>query len=288
MRLGEKIKRRRKEIGMTQIDLAEGICTQAMVSRLEKQKVRPSRDLMEKLADRMDTPMSFFYGEDSLETRHSQVSQLCKMVRQHLDRREYDSVAYLVETNHELIARSVGDDKLFFEWIKGLLYTHRDGDYKKALNHLISIEEGTKKGELRVEIIDSIGNQYQRIDEYKKAEEYYQKGFESFSEWMGHEKKAKLLLNYSLCLSKQEKNRESLEKVLQGLELLIQNNTLFLLGDFFYQKGYCLEHLDQVRQAVESYKKAAFIFDIQQNERFVTMANLAIDELVETEVEQNG
>ncbi|WP_208559501.1 helix-turn-helix domain-containing protein [Marinilactibacillus kalidii] len=287
MRLGEKIKRRRKEIGMTQIDLAEGICTQAMVSRLEKQKVRPSRDLMEKLADRMDTPMSFFYGEDSLETRHSQVSQLCRMIRQHLDRREYDSVAYLVETNHELIARSIGDDKVFFEWIKGLLYTHRDGDNKKALNHLIAIEEGTKKGELRVEIIDSIGNQYQRIHDYKKAEEYYQNGFESFSEWMGHEKKAKLLLNYSLCLSKQEKFRESLEKTLQGLELLIENNTLFLLGDFFYQKGYCLEHLEQLSQAMESYKKAAFIFEIQQNERFVTMANLAMDKLDEVKVEQN-
>lgn len=285
MRLGEKIKRRRKEISMTQIDLAEGICTQAMVSRLEKQKVRPSRDLMEKLADRMDTPMSYFYGEDSLETRHSQVSQLCKMIRQHLERREYDSIAYLVETNYELIARSVGEDKLFFEWIKGLLYTHRDGDYDKALDHLIAIEEGTKKGELRVEIIDSIGNQYQRKQEYDKAEEYYQKGFESFSEWMGHEKKAKLLLNYSLCLSKQEKYRDSLEKVLQGLELLIENNTLFLLGDFFYQKGHCLEHLDQSRQAVESYKKAAFVFDIQQNERFITMANLAIDELEEAETE---
>lgn len=285
MRLGEKIKRRRKEISMTQIDLAEGICTQAMVSRLEKQKVRPSRDLMEKLADRMDTPMSYFYGEDSLETRHSQVSQLCKMIRQHLERREYDSIAYLVETNYELIARSVGEDKLFFEWIKGLLYTHRDGDYDKALDHLIAIEEGTKKGELRVEIIDSIGNQYQRKEEYNKAEEYYQKGFESFSEWMGHEKKAKLLLNYSLCLSKQEKYRDSLEKVLQGLELLIENNTLFLLGDFFYQKGHCLEHLDQSRQAVESYKKAAFVFDIQQNERFITMANLAIDELEEAETE---
>lgn len=285
MRLGEKIKRRRKEISMTQIDLAEGICTQAMVSRLEKQKVRPSRDLMEKLADRMDTPMSYFYGEDSMETRHSQVSQLCKMIRQHLDRREYDSVAYLVETNIDLVSRSVGDDKLFFEWIKGLLYTHRDGDYDKALDHLIAIEEGTKKGELRVEIIDSIGNQYQRKQEYNTAEEYYQKGFESFSEWMGHEKKAKLLLNYSLCLSKQEKYRDALEKALQGLELLVENNTLFLLGDFFYQKGYCLEYLEQSRQAIESYKKAAFVFDIQQNERFITMANLAIDQLEEAEVE---
>lgn len=285
MRLGEKIKRRRKEIGMTQIDLADGICTQAMVSRLEKQKVRPSRDLMEKLADRMETPMSYFYGEDSMETRHSQVSQLSKMIRQHLDRREYDSVAYLVETNQELVARSIGEDRLFFEWIKGLLYSHRDGDHDKALKHLSDIEEGTKKGELRVEIIDSIGNQYQRIKDFEKAEEYYEKGFESFSEWMGHEKKAKLLLNYSICLFREEKYRESLEKVLQGLELLVENNTLFLLGDFFYHKGRCLEQLDQDRQASEAYKKAAFIFEIQQNERFLTMANLALDQLEEAEVQ---
>lgn len=281
MRLGEKIKKRRKEIGMTQIDLSEGICTQAMVSRLEKLKVRPSRELMEKISERLEVPMSYFYGEDSLETANTKARQLIKMIRKHLERREYDSISYLVETNEELISQALGEERLFFGWIQGLLYSYRDKEHDKALEHLTFIEEGTQKGELRVEIIDSIGNLYQKKKDFENAEAYYKKGFDSFNEWMHHETKAKLLLNYALCYSRQKKHRLSLEKTLQGLELLVENNTLYLLGDFFYHKGYCLEHLDQLESAIESYQKALFIFDIQQNERYHTMANLAISEVKE-------
>lgn len=281
MRLGDKMKKRRKEIGLTQIDLAEGICTQAMVSRLEQRKVRPSRDLMEKLAERLEVPMSYFYGEDSLESANTKSLQLNKMIRKHLERREYDSIAYLVEMNESLIAHSTGENKLFFGWIEGLLYAYRDEDLDKALEHLRFIEEGTKKGELRVEIISSIGNLYQEKDDFFQAEFFYKKGFESFNEWMNHQTKVKLLLNYALCFSKQKKYRLSLDKTLQGLELLVANNTLYLLGDFFYHKGYCLEHLHQLEAAIKSYQNAHFVFEIQQNDRFSTMANLAIGEIKE-------
>lgn len=279
MRLGDKMKKRRKEIGMTQIGLAEGICTQAMVSRLEQRKVRPSRELMEKLAERLQVPISYFYGEDSLESTNTKSKQLIKMIRKHLERREYDSIVYLVEMNEALINHSAGEDKLFFGWIEGVLYAYRDSNLDKALQHLLFIEEGTKKGELRVEIIDSIGNLYLEKEDYFQAEVFYKKGFESFNEWMNHQTKAKLLLNYALCFSKQKKYRLSLDKTLQGLELLIANNTLYLLGDFFYQKGYCLEHLHQFESAIKSYQNAHFVFEIQQNDRFSTMATLAISEI---------
>ncbi|MGO1453871.1 MAG: helix-turn-helix domain-containing protein, partial [Alkalibacterium gilvum] len=71
MKIGEKIRKRRKELKMTQADLSEGICTQAMVSRIEKKKVKPSRELMEKLAERLAVSLHYFYGEDSVESRYS-------------------------------------------------------------------------------------------------------------------------------------------------------------------------------------------------------------------------
>lgn len=279
MKIGEKIKQRRKEIKMTQADLSEGICTQAMISRIEKRKVRPSRELMEKLAERLDVSLHYFYGEDSVESRYSKTAQLCKLIRQHLERREYDSVSYLISSNEELIGQTVGEDRLFFEWVKGLLYAYRDGDNDKALDYLIGLEKTTKNGELRVEIIDSIGNQYLRKEEYDLAEKYYHRGFDMFAEWMSHEKKAKLLLNYSVCLARQEKYSDCLSKVFQGLDLVVAENTLFLLGDFLYYKGYCLENLDQKEDALEAYKKAWTIFDIQQNEKFSVEMQLTIDRL---------
>lgn len=279
MKIGEKLKQRRKEIKMTQADLSEGICTQAMISRIEKKKVRPSRELMEKLAERLEVSLHYFYGEDSVESRYSKTAQLCKLIRQHLERREYDSVSYLISSNEELIAQAVGEDKTFFEWVNGLLYAYRDGDNDKALAYLIELEKNTKNSELRIEIIDSIGNQYLRKEDYDLAEQYYQRGFDMFSEWMNHEKKAKLLLNYSVCLAHQKKYSDCLSKVFQGLDLVVSENTLFLLGDFLYYKGYCLEYLDQKEDALAAYKKAWTIFDIQQNEKYSVAMQLTIDRL---------
>lgn len=279
MKIGEKIKLRRKEIKMTQAELADGICTQAMISRIEKKKVRPSRDLMEKVAERLEVSIHYFYGEDSIESRYSKTAQLCKIIRQHLIRREYESVSYLIETNEELIEKSVGEDRDFFKWIHGLLFAYRDGDNDKALNYLIKMEGDVKNGELRVEVIDSIGNQYLRKEEYEKAEAYYQKGFDSFAEWMNHEKKAKLLLNYSICLFRQGKYGDCLDKVMQGLDLLIKKDTLLLLGDFFYYKARCLEMMKQYEDAKDAYKKAQTIFDIQQNEKYLLITKMSLEEL---------
>lgn len=288
MKIGEKIKKRRKEIKMTQSDLADGICTQAMISRIEKKRVRPSRDLMEKIAERLEVSLHYFYGEDSIESRYSMTTQLSKLVRQHLERREYDSVSYLIDSNEALIQDAVGEDKAFFEWVKGLLYAYRDGDNDKALNYLIRLEKETKNGELRVEIIDSIGNQYLRKEEYDTAEMFYHKGFDLFSEWMSHEKKAKLTLNYSICLARQEKYSECLSKVFQGLDLVVEHKTLFLLGDFLYYKGYCLEKLDQKTDALNAFRQALTIFDIQQNEKYVVSMQLIIDRLEKEVVSSQG
>ncbi|MGO1747637.1 hypothetical protein, partial [Alkalibacterium gilvum] len=100
------------------------------------------------------------------------------------------------------------------------------------------------------------------------------------------EKKAKLLLNYSVCLARQKKYTECIDKVFQGLNLVVSKNTLFLLGDFLYYKGYCLEKLGQKKDGLRSYKKARTIFDIQKNENYAVSIQLIIDRL-EKELAEN-
>lgn len=279
MRLGEKIHKRRKEIHMTQAQLAEGICTQAMISRIEKKKVKPSKELMEKVAARLEVSMHYFYGGELEGSQYSRHTTLTKLIRQQLDRKEYDSVQYLLDSNETLITHASGGEKSFFEWVKSLLYAYQDGDLDKALRHLVEMEKGVKNGDLRLEIIDGIGKIYLKKKEYKKAEVYYREGVLSFSEWIDSEKKAALLLNYVKALNGQKKYKESLEIVFKGLDLLIRKQTLIYLGDFFYYKGYCLEKLNQFTDALDAYEKAYTIFDIQQNEKFTLIIKLAQDSI---------
>lgn len=275
MRIGEKIKKRRKEIHMTQAELASGICTQAMISRIEKKKVKPSKELMEKVAERLDVSMHYFYGGELEGSPYSRHATLTKLIRQQLKRKEYESVHYLLDTNEAVIAQSSGGDKTFFEWVKSLLYAYQDGDLDKALEHLVEMEKNVKDGDLRLEIIDSIGQIYLKKKEYQKAEVYYREGIVSFAEWMDCQKKAALLLNYVKALIEQKKYEECLDIVFKGLDLLIQKQTLAYLGDFFYYKGYCLEKLNQLTEALDAYEKAYTIFDIQQNEKFTLIIKMA-------------
>ncbi|MFP9042085.1 helix-turn-helix domain-containing protein, partial [Enterococcus faecalis] len=52
------IKTKRKEKGLIQKELAEGICAQAVNSKIEKNETTPSVDLFFKLVKRLDIDMS--------------------------------------------------------------------------------------------------------------------------------------------------------------------------------------------------------------------------------------
>lgn len=62
MFLGEAIKKRRLELGLTQEQLCEGICEPITISRLENGKQTPSRNRINALLERLDMPADRFYA----------------------------------------------------------------------------------------------------------------------------------------------------------------------------------------------------------------------------------
>jgi transcriptional regulator with XRE-family HTH domain len=55
--LGQRIRELRMKKGLTQIELAEGLCTPSMVSQLEANKAKPSYRMLFALAERLDTSL---------------------------------------------------------------------------------------------------------------------------------------------------------------------------------------------------------------------------------------
>lgn len=60
--LGEAIKKRRLELGLTQEQLCEGICEPITVSRLENGKQTPSRNRINAMLERLDLPADRYYA----------------------------------------------------------------------------------------------------------------------------------------------------------------------------------------------------------------------------------
>ena len=66
--LATRLKNKRKELGWSQKELAEGICQQTQISRMEQGKYMPGADLLYKLSEKMGLNMDYFFsGEISKE-----------------------------------------------------------------------------------------------------------------------------------------------------------------------------------------------------------------------------
>ena len=70
--LGEKIKRRRKELDMTLKELAGDRITPGQISLVESGKSNPSMDLLEYLAGALSTSIEYL-----METEESQAEKIC-------------------------------------------------------------------------------------------------------------------------------------------------------------------------------------------------------------------
>jgi tetratricopeptide (TPR) repeat protein len=71
--LGEKIKAKRKELNMTLKDLAGDRITPGQISLVESGKSKPSIDLLEYLAEKLNTDIDYF-----LESEEKQASRICE------------------------------------------------------------------------------------------------------------------------------------------------------------------------------------------------------------------
>ncbi|MDF2672964.1 MAG: helix-turn-helix transcriptional regulator [Clostridiales bacterium] len=71
--LGEKVKAKRKEMNMTLKDLAEDRVTPGQISLVESGKSKPSIDLLEYIAEKLNTDIEYF-----LETEEKQATRICE------------------------------------------------------------------------------------------------------------------------------------------------------------------------------------------------------------------
>lgn len=126
--LGEKIKRRRKEMNMTLKDLAKDRITPGQISLVESGRSNPSMDLLEYLADSLNTSVEYL-----MESEESQAEKICKY---------YEQVAesYILSGDYVTGERYI-ENALYYAEKYNL-------EYRKARNLFLRAEIHIAKGEL--------------------------------------------------------------------------------------------------------------------------------------------
>ncbi|MBM7690739.1 transcriptional regulator with XRE-family HTH domain [Peribacillus deserti] len=276
LELGKTIKEIRKARKYTQKELADGICTQAYISKLESGFIIPSADFLYRISIRMGISMNdFFLNKDSI--RRDYFNDIDLFVRQKLKESDFKAILDLIEKEVKNPLLTSKADKQFFMWHKGVCIFYLHNDLEKALQLLTDglyyiYEKETQFTQREVEILVSIGNIYNDSKDYLQAEESYKKAIRIIKELSMKTVKTtiyiRVLYNYSKLLYRRSEYTLSLKYVNEAILKCISIDSLYLLGDLKYQKGLILLQLNQYQRSREAMLEASYLFKVQNNYKY--------------------
>ncbi|HEM5039952.1 TPA: helix-turn-helix transcriptional regulator, partial [Streptococcus suis] len=132
--VAERFRTRRKELGLSQQALANGICKQSQISKIERGSFIPSADLLFKLSQRLDVSLDYFFNE-KLEVE-SNLSKFIDISTRLLYDRNYDDLEYIYKIEVEKKSFISLDDKYYLEWIKAIIEFYKYDNKDRAISSL--------------------------------------------------------------------------------------------------------------------------------------------------------
>lgn len=133
--LGEKVKKRRKELNMTLKDVAGNRVTPGQISLVESSKSNPSMDLLDYLADTLDISVEYF-----MESENTQADRICEYFSQmaeiSIETDEYEKASkYIEKGDHYINQYNLILPKAKNLYLKGLLEIKKR-NFTKAFDYL--------------------------------------------------------------------------------------------------------------------------------------------------------
>ncbi|SHI61509.1 Helix-turn-helix domain-containing protein [Clostridium cavendishii DSM 21758] len=212
--LGEKIKRRRKELGMTLKDLAGDRITPGQISLVESGRSNPSMDLLEYLATTLKTSVEYL-----MESEETQAEKICIY---------YEQIAEANILNNDILT-----GEKYIE--QALYYAEKYNlDFRKAKNLY-----------LRAEI-------YMKQDENILAQQFFLSANVIFIKNNNQEEIVKTFLNLGKITFIMKAYHSANTYLKQAEKLYLDNNLGedFILGEIYYYLSKTYFHVEDLRNAM--------------------------------------
>ncbi|MCA0988175.1 helix-turn-helix domain-containing protein [Guptibacillus algicola] len=270
--LGTSLRELRMYLGLSQSDLSNGICTQALISQIENNDVSPSAELLYHLASRLGVDINYFFH--MIETpRLDYVKEVCRQIRRHIKNREYHTVAEILADEEDNPLFSTIKNRQFVLWHKAICHYYIEHDAHSSfqlLNDALLLTATTSKNysEREIEILISTAILYSEENNWYNALPLFKKAFYHvrFYPIINDETiEIRLYYNYSRALSSSGDYDKALSIAKEGVQICREKQRFYLFGELTFQCGK-LNHLLGNQDLAKTYlKTASTIFQLDDN-----------------------
>jgi transcriptional regulator with XRE-family HTH domain len=285
-RIGRIIKDLRNKQGITQVELAEGICTQGIISAFESGVKSPKAIILYHLAKRLNVDPNYFF-EISYSPYFDHVHHLKAEMNYLRKSARFDELYSLVTREKEGMYFTQDAHKQFLKWneiIARVQLRHLTYEYAiKEMNEILDITNPGRKGlnEFELEIYQSIASFYGALnetDKYKKMLFEIEEFVQDMPFFQNQDLILKVYYNLANVYLNEGDYKTAIEYTDKGLDYGKLTQNAYTLGHNLFVQGLAKYHSN-----VEGYKpllkKALETFEFYNDAQALYEAQVKVKEL---------
>ncbi|WP_158318794.1 helix-turn-helix domain-containing protein [Robertmurraya kyonggiensis] len=280
----------RKRAGMSQKELAAGICSQAQISKIEKDDEIPSAIILNEISKKLGVDMNYFF--DIQQSHKIEYINSVKNEVIHLEKlKKYNELyEYILKVKKNPFFQE-GKNLKFIIWHEAICIHYVEKDSLKAMEllkqgpHLNLNEKGHRYSEVDIQIMTSLAVLQKELGINEESESNFHKALDLLKQLPKvSDQNIELKILFGLAQLYTETNRfqDSLLLSQKGIRLCDEIETLYLLGHFQYQVGENLAKLGRHNEAKQAFNRSCLIFQLQDNQQYVKLVKENEDELLGT------
>ncbi len=262
--LGEKIKRLRKTRKLTQKMLADGICSQSVLSRIENDLEIPNVLVLKKICVRLGITMDQMMFAEFNEIHRMQ--RFFEKVNNALIHQDYEQMNALLRNAQ--IANQIyldTDIQLYFYYL-GTVQFFIDQNPDRAINSLkhsllLTYTENKKSNisPIEIQILGCLGRIYADTNQLKNAEHYLSLSIQltmDLPKEHANFELSKIFYHHSRFLFLQADFLGTIDSALKGVQWAISKMSYYYVEELLQITGAAYEKLQEYERAQFMYEKA--------------------------------
>ena len=268
--LATRLKNRRKELKMSQRELAEGICKQGQISRLENGEFTPGADFLYALSKKLKVSIDYFFNEQIVE-EIDELSEFKKLAQTFITNRNYESLKYIYELESVKVHRFSLVNKFYMEWIKSLIDFYFYGQKEEAVARLEKVLSQLSVTDLTyLQVTNTLFNFYYDIEDLESFNEIREKLEYQVNQLKLNtieELNLSIKFNYNVCryLWLQNNTEEAITKITDTIKQCKKYRTTYLLADLYVLMGNVSKNFSSKVAVKDYFETAYFLYKLEGN-----------------------
>ena len=269
--LASRLKERRKALKMSQKELAEGICKQGQISRIENGEYTPGSELLYALSRKLRVSMDYFFDEQ-VQDEKNELENFRWVAENFISQRDYSSLKYLYNLESKSSSHLSLSDKMYLEWIQTLVLFYCDNNKLEAVSKLEKLIKEKNISEINyLRFSNTLFNFYYDIDDLNQFNEIRDNLEKRVNNLIIHtieelELSIKFNYNISRYLWLQNNVEDALNKISETIRICKRYRSNYLLADLYLLLGNASASFGNIDEVRDYYTKAKFLYNLDGNQ----------------------